>query len=343
MPLPKSASIGARATEVYSETCSMVMRLISSKQPTTVTPADSPSDDEDPVLKQVLSFVPFLRQLLTCCACAGIAQDSMTSPGCGHCYCFDCQFRDPILKIQCRQCRERKGLVVEDQLRIIVKLYRELVMLLSIHFKDSPILDKEPSLQEIINEVTCNQKVSRSVLMIPPPPQYRMIPKQVTITPKKSPSHGTKDQPSAATVTAQPTPSTTTSGTTKFKSKIKKKKLLMKKAMKDEDDDEAPLSPHVVRVPTDILKQGKSLVGKSLVGKSQQQRKKPSLSTQASSSVKHHERGHHPALYPCRCGTNPGVILGDRICARKKCNCFLNEAACVNCKCRGCCNPYNEN
>lgn len=324
MPLPKSANIGARATEVYSETCTLVLRLISNK-----TISD---EQEDPVLAEVLSFVPFLRQLLTCCACAGIAQDSMTSPGCGHCYCYDCQFRDPLLKIQCRQCRERKGLVVEDQLRIIVKLYKELIMLLSIHFKDSPIIDREP-FQEIINEVTHDQKVSRSVLMIPPPPQYRMIPKQVTITPKKSLQKVESDS-----VGLEPTPSTS-SNPTKMKSKIKKK-LLMKKALKVKDTpskstesgEEQPMSPQVVKVSTELLRQSKCF--------DKTQRKKP-YTIKVSSSIKRKD-GHRPLIYPCRCGTNSGVTLSDRICARRKCNCFANEVSCVNCKCRGCCNPYNK-
>jgi len=113
MPLPKSCSIASKATEVYSEVWSVILQQVWSM---------SPSREDD--LTELSKLLPYLRQLLTCCACAGLLENAMISLTCGHCYCSECQFRDPLLKIQCRQCRDRTGLVVEAQLRIVVECYR---------------------------------------------------------------------------------------------------------------------------------------------------------------------------------------------------------------------------
>ncbi len=314
MPLPKSAPISARATEVYSETCPLVLKLISK-------PLDA-AEDDDTVMKQVLSYLPFLRQLITCCACAGVAEDSMISVGCGHCYCYECQFREPLLKIQCRQCKERKTLVCENQLRIIVKLYKEMVMLLSIHFKETSI--NETVLNEIIQEVIANQKVSRSVLMVSPPIDYLSTPKQVTIiTPKK-----------ATTINNR-----LYSGKTKSRSprKTKARKKLMIPGGTDKPllmtEEPIPDNNSMVGVVTpspvsatsnNILPTTKTLYRHSLVT--------------TKIKIKKHEQ------FPCcRCGTNPlnKSRNSDRICARRKCPCYLSQHGCKKCKCRGCHNPYN--
>ena len=309
MPLPKSASVGARATDVYSETCPLVLKLIS-KPPAQIDPE---------LIEEVLSYLPFLRQLVTCCACAGIADESMTSLSCGHCYCYQCQFREPLLKIQCRQCRERKGLVCENQLRTIVQLYRELVTLLSIHFKDTEV--KEP-LAEMIREVLHGEKVSRSVLMIPPPPQYLSTPKQVTIVTKKTQQK------------AVPLPSTKKKGKAKKKLVLEEAETTEEEEEHDEPSDndstqseketgdkEESKTSHIVSVSTDLIKTKQVKVSRK---RSSQRTSTPQMQ------------------YSCRCGTNPGVTFGGRICARKKCACYINEAPCTRCRCKGCCNPYNN-
>ena len=134
MPLPKSSSIAAKATEVYSEVWSVILQQLWSMPP-------SRNDD----LSDLSCLLPYLRQLLTCCACAGLLEDAMISLSCGHCYCCECQFRDPLLKIQCRQCRERTGLVVESQLRILVKCYRHMCSILAARVGESPTLLKQLS------------------------------------------------------------------------------------------------------------------------------------------------------------------------------------------------------
>lgn len=144
MPLPKSSSIAAKATEVYSEVWSIVLQQVWSMPP-------SRSDD----LSELSCLLPYLRQLLTCCACAGLLEDAMISLSCGHCYCCQCQFRDPLLKIQCRQCRERTGLVIETQLRILVQCYRQLCCILVDRVQESPVLLKQLSCAnrpDIIND-----------------------------------------------------------------------------------------------------------------------------------------------------------------------------------------------
>ena len=71
----------------------------------------------------------------------------MVSLSCGHCYCYNCQFRPPLLKIQCRQCRERTGLVIENQLRLLVQCYKHMCHVLAAHMKQS---QPEPSKNDAV-------------------------------------------------------------------------------------------------------------------------------------------------------------------------------------------------
>ena len=346
MPLPKSASIGARATEVYSKTCEFVLQLISN--PCVV-------ESTDPLVENVSSFLPYLRQLITCCACAGIAEDSVTSPACGHCYCYECQFRDPVLKIQCRQCRERRGLVCEEQMRIVVQLYKELVNLVSIHLKDTPLYP----LNELVDEVVENKKVSRAILMLPPPSQYRSIPKQITITPKKSPRkpEGTKLMKSGLKKTGKFKKKRKIVLSSKTESTIVKESSdssITQTTLGDETGPEiatnsqtdskniATQSPSLEnvkdvasssRVQAPVLTGASTTTSKSVKVKVSQKRL---VYMKVAGSAK------HKAIYPCRCGTNAGVARNDRICARRKCGCYVNRVSCTYCKCRGCCNPFNK-
>ena len=163
MPLPKSASIAARATDVYSDVCPLVLA------------SSQPENGE------LSTLLPYLRQLLTCCACAGLLQDAMVSLSCGHCYCEQCQYGNPLLKIQCRQCRERTGLVINTQLRTVVLLYKELLQVLRL--TSTELVSLTP-FKELIKEITDGIKVSPVILMIRPPERY-MTGKPAT--PKKEP------------------------------------------------------------------------------------------------------------------------------------------------------------
>lgn len=328
MPLPKSASVGARATEVYSETCPIVLNLISKPR----TP-----EEENPLLNDVLSYLPFLRQLLTCCACAGIAEDSMISTTCGHCYCYECQFREPVLKIQCRQCRERKGLVGEEQLRLVVRLYKELVTLLSIHFKDATTV-REP-LREMIREIVNDEKVSRALLMLPPPPQYQSTPKQITITPAKRPKTAETNARESSVRMAKKSRKKllrVEEGcvSTPCNDKRKEKQSLDSSTIPDPQSEDRTSESPVIETSSRIVS----------ISPGSSSAKKPSGAPRKRSFlVKVGSSNKHKTLYPCRCGTNAGVTLGDRICARKKCACYVNKVSCKYCKCRGCCNPFNGN
>ena len=159
-------------------------------------------------------LLPYLRQLLTCCACAGLLDQAMVSLSCGHCYCYDCQYKTPLLKIQCRQCRERTGLVIESQLRLVVDAYREMCHVLWEEFKARPVRpstapengkeenEKEKNgsntavevndattgfdpISEILQEVRQGTKVSRAVLIVKPPLKY--INSKGFVTPRKEP------------------------------------------------------------------------------------------------------------------------------------------------------------
>ena len=232
MPLPKTASIAARATEVYTEVCSVIMDACYNSQPYAET-SDSPNAklkdvDEQTELSELL---PYLRQLLTCCACAGLLEEAMVSLSCGHCYCYQCQFKQPLLKIQCRQCRERTGLVNENQLRMVVKCYKNVCLLLAHHQKrkkkesgekekpvGKPVLpssglgtscasnpddvEKFDPVYYILREVTEGTKVPRAVLMVRPPSKYINV---------KNFSSGHHGSPSARKDTAKVAPNSAVS------------------------------------------------------------------------------------------------------------------------------------
>lgn len=177
MPLPKSCSIAARVTEAYAEAWSVVLYECWGVKP--------PRDEPLPPLVQLL---PFIRQLLTCCACAGLLEDAMVSRSCGHCYCSKCQLGTPLLKIQCRQCKERTGLVAENQIRIVVTCYRHMCHVIFEYLtttpsaplkngeftlaKDREIPENFNPVTEILAEVVEGVKVSRNVLLVMPPSKY---------------------------------------------------------------------------------------------------------------------------------------------------------------------------
>ena len=222
MPLPKTASIAARATEVYSETWAVLLQKCWGVPPV--------KDDD---LADIFQLLPYLRQLLTCCACAGLLEDAMISIVCGHCYCYQCQFKTPLLKIQCRQCRERRGLVIETQIRLLVDCYKRMCHILSSELVQNPQVletngegpgnqveqigddkdnDKVKSgdnvsdskaeenktatsasfnpITEILKEIEEGIKVSRAVLVVKPPLKY--VNAKVAPTPKKEASLAAK-------------------------------------------------------------------------------------------------------------------------------------------------------
>lgn len=76
----------------------------------------------------------------------------MVSLSCGHCYCYSCQFRPPLLKIQCRQCRERTGLVIETQLRLVVQCYKHMCHVLAGHMNDKspPVSPRNDASSEVL-------------------------------------------------------------------------------------------------------------------------------------------------------------------------------------------------
>lgn len=120
-----------------------------------------PTRDSD--LKDLSQLLPYLRQLLTCCACAGLLDNAMISLTCGHCYCYECQYREPLLKIQCRQCRERTGLVMESQLQIVVECYKRMCQIIGEELRKNPcaldiIVDKEET-----DEVDTTTKLNISI------------------------------------------------------------------------------------------------------------------------------------------------------------------------------------
>ena len=201
MPLPKSCSIAARVTEAYAEAWSVVLHECWGVKP--------PRDEPLPSLVQLL---PFIRQLLTCCACAGLLEDAMVSLSCGHCYCAKCQLGTPLLKIQCRQCKERTGLVAENQIRIVVTCYRHMCHVISEYLNTTPsaslisgkftlardreIPDGFNPVTEILAEVVEGVKVSRTVLLVLPPPKY--------LNPKPPPDPPTSKKDQNSPVTNEP-------------------------------------------------------------------------------------------------------------------------------------------
>ena len=132
----------------------------------------------------------------------------MISLTCGHCYCQECQFKEPVLKILCRQCKERKGLVAENQLRLVVGCYRKLMQTLALSAKwrdrDCVADPKDPNfspIPEIIREVTEGVKVSRAVLIVRPPERFLNVrqvptPKKEAVVAGKKTKRGEKRKPS---------------------------------------------------------------------------------------------------------------------------------------------------
>ncbi len=120
----------------------------------------SPTREND--LSDLSCLLPYLRQLLTCCACAGLLDNAMISISCGHCYCCQCQYKDPLLKIQCRQCRDRTGLVVETQLRIVVECYKHVCFILADKVKDDPNLLK----RLIAQDQTADKTIEKTDVLV---------------------------------------------------------------------------------------------------------------------------------------------------------------------------------
>lgn len=116
MSLPQKASLMSNATRTYSLAVQDVLAL--QNQPANETR-----------LQSVRVRLPYLRRLVTCCACGGILDDAMVSI-CDHHYCFECQFKEPVLPIHCRQCRDRIGLQPALQLRTLVLCYHNLCHIL---------------------------------------------------------------------------------------------------------------------------------------------------------------------------------------------------------------------
>ena len=113
MPLPRTARIEARATEVYAILIQHVLKL------QTIQSSSQASNEVD-ILH---SHFPYLRQLLTCCACGGVLEQAMVSSACDHHYCCKCQFSEPLWKITCRQCKERAGLIPSPKMQALVDCY----------------------------------------------------------------------------------------------------------------------------------------------------------------------------------------------------------------------------
>ena len=196
--------MAARATEAYAEAWSVVLYECWGEKP--------PRDEPLPSLVQLL---PFIRQLLTCCACAGLLEEAMISVSCGHCYCAKCQLGTPLLKIQCRQCKERTGLVPENQIRLVVKCYHHMCHIIANYITGNPsaklhcgefVLAKGKEIPagfnpvtEILAEVVNGVKVSRTVLFVLPPQKYlNPKPPPDPPTPKKDPHPSSSGHPTPA-------------------------------------------------------------------------------------------------------------------------------------------------
>ena len=117
MSQPQKASLVSNATCTYSVAVQDVLTL--QKHPTNETS-----------LQGIRGRLLHLRRLITCCACGGLLDDAMVST-CDHHYCFGCQFKEPLLPIHCRQCRDRNNLVPALQLRTLVLCYHNLCHLLA--------------------------------------------------------------------------------------------------------------------------------------------------------------------------------------------------------------------
>lgn len=346
MPLPKSASIAARATDVYSDACPLVMRFLKERK--------GGGEEELPLL------LPYLRQLLTCCACAGLLEDPMVSLSCGHCYCYLCQFGEPLLKIHCRQCRQREGLVINSQLRVIAKLYRHLIQVLS------SATPTNHTLQELIIEVTQGIKVSKAMFYILPPTRYRKLTalKPIKLKSKETVSSSDQadiidsdiadidiidtDQKLSVTEDCISSDVLLSDGASHFK--LMRSNKTIKKSERRYSPLQSRRHPFTPSLRTKILP---IIVTPSTpptekttptVTSSKKKGKKTQLIVQyEDEEVIESIRGVKKEVkYNCRCGTNPGVMFEHLICMKKKCPCFYNELPCTRCRCKGCCNPYNK-
>jgi len=184
MPLASNLIHVSKTTNVYGQVL----------MDTTAYMADQSAENKDAVLEGLC----YLRQSLTCCACAGLLEDAMVSPVCGHHYCASCQLSTPKLKILCRQCRERKNLIEENQLRIIVSCYKQICHILASgeptqkpHKYKSTDIDKSTMIKmsdssavgsstlqstqifaELIKEVTESTELPRMILHQPVPTKF---------------------------------------------------------------------------------------------------------------------------------------------------------------------------
>lgn len=357
MPLPKSASIAARATDVYSEVCPLVMRALNG----------------GPFHTDLHQLLPYLRQLLTCCACAGVLTDPLMAVPCGHCYCYQCQFGEPLLKIHCRQCRQRQGLVTNTQLKIIAKLYRELTHILS---AIRPITDQY--LQEIINEVREGVKVSRGLFYIQPPERYRHYKLTAINKPKPTPVKRREEEredrediiPAVAPLLVDDYGSTVCDdcfiesdissnmfnhftlmkGRPSYnklqwtvKKRGRRRRHVLTPSLRQSVIKKMPSQQAVtVKMETSNVSFPLSLISKppSVIKKKKKKKINPSKSAAFICSLTREQIDECKRKYSCRCGTNPGVMYGHLICMKKKCPCFYNGLPCIKCRCRGCCNPY---
>jgi len=184
MPFASNLTHVSKTTSVYGQVL----------MDTTAYMADQSIENRDAVREGLC----YLRQSLTCCACAGLLEDAMVSPVCGHHYCAPCQLSTPKLKILCRQCRERKNLIEENQLRIIVGCYKQICHILAsgeptqkLHNYKSTDIDKSTmskmletpaigssALQnvnifvELVKEVTEGTELPRMILHQPVPSKF---------------------------------------------------------------------------------------------------------------------------------------------------------------------------
>ena len=184
MPLASNLTHVSKTTSVYGQ---VLMDM-------TTYMADQSAENRDAVREGLC----YLRQSLTCCACAGLLEDAMVSPICGHHYCAPCQISTPKLKILCRQCRERKNLIEENQLRIIVGCYKQICHILASgepvqkpqnhkstdidkftlnKMSDNPTIELSPFqsvniFAELVKEVTEGTELPRMILHQPVPSKF---------------------------------------------------------------------------------------------------------------------------------------------------------------------------
>ena len=180
MPLASNLTHVSKATSVYGQLLMDAMTYMT----------DQSSANKEAVQEGLC----YLRQFLTCCACAGLLEEAMVSPVCGHHYCAPCQTSSPKLKILCRQCRERKHLIEEKQLRIIVACYKQICYVLATQHEvetipphkkvsesthkaedtstSTPSLHAIDILTELVKEVTEGTELPRMILHQPIPTKF---------------------------------------------------------------------------------------------------------------------------------------------------------------------------